>query len=876
MAGNIVKIQIKATADTAAIKQVQAQLAALKDKTVKVKVDVDKSSLKALDAIGKNKKIKVEVDKDSLKGLGKNGNQRIKVDLDSAGYSGKIAALTRPRTQTVKVNVDSSTYKNIMRAGHATQFLGNAAKKASLPLLALSGASILAGAGTAAGPYALAGVLGAAAIAGGALATVMTGGIAGGLIAVAAQSDKVKEHFKFMSDDVSSRMKEMVKPLEGPLVNTATALGAAFHDSIAPAIERITPKVAGLVDQFNEVLPAIGREAGPALEKMFDAGLPGMQKLISKLPDLTKSVGNFFESLGSENVQKAFGGAVDALPKLIEGTGKAIEGAANSYYKLKDFMNSDAMKPMREGLSKFADNVKDLDYSRLIQGASDLANSFGNLAGNADIQSFVDNIGKVAGGLSNVVDVIDRIGLSNAMFAGIGARMAGSILGAFGAEFAKKLAAKLAAGFLADKVLDGVDALTDIVTDGLSSALSNGLGNFFGSFLGNLAGNWLADLFRNDDYDVNVNVKEVNWPDNSDTLEVAASISSLAVAADAPTIDIQANVTGLDALNLPTGEAITIPVAYEDPGLPALQGATALVVVSYEDPGFTPPSIDAVRVPVVWGDIGPFVPPAIEPVKVPVILDTSSLNGGGSTMGGGGGSFDVPVTPVVDSGFSISNLIPDSLQAPVTLMAQGLEKLVPDPIMAGVMLSPIGDPINEMLESAGVQTIKVNVEPLDFSMENILGGFSDPISLNVTPKFDESAISGESLAPIEVPVQPDTSGLSSFQAPEIAPIKVKVEYEVPTAPVLPEITSPKVNIEYNVTAPVMPEIPAVEVTVTSNSSSVAAELNAIPTTLSSTHTVTTNAASVRGEIMSLNGMNTSSTHTINVVKTGDTGPGTGR
>ncbi|OLT32667.1 hypothetical protein BJF84_00085 [Rhodococcus sp. CUA-806] len=58
---NQVKIQIEAKANLAAIDEAVAKLKALKDKRVKVDIDVDQAALRKLDTI-RDKRIKVDVD----------------------------------------------------------------------------------------------------------------------------------------------------------------------------------------------------------------------------------------------------------------------------------------------------------------------------------------------------------------------------------------------------------------------------------------------------------------------------------------------------------------------------------------------------------------------------------------------------------------------------------------------------------------------------------------------------------------------------------------------------------------------------------------------------------------------------------------------
>lgn len=795
---NVVKIQIKATADTAAINQVKAQLASLKDKRVKVKVDVDKDSLRALDNL-KRQRIKVEVDQDSLRQL-RERTQRVRVDLNENGYTGRIETLTRPRTQTVNVRTNS---RSVATTARTIKALGRTIQGTTVAAALLGTAAIGLGSAAVASPIALAAAFGAAGVAGGALSTVITAGIAGGLIASAARAQEVRDHFSYMANDVSTAMKGVTQNLEQPLVRTATALGAAFY-AVEPSLRRVSGLTEGLLNQFNDTLPAIADQAGPAFEKMFNAGLPGMQKLIATMPRITEAFGNFFQTLGdSPEVQNLIAGFIEGIPGGIESVANFIDKAAKGYYKIKEFWNSDDMKPMREGLERFAENFGNIDWGRAAQGFKDLMNSTGDFFGNIDLQDTADTIGEIAGGLSNIVDFIDGIGLKNAVLAGIGAYIAGGILAAFGRQFAKALAGKIAGALLGGAITDAVETVADTVSDILGNAIGNALGTGIGAFLGNLAGSWLADLFKNDDFDVNVNIKEVNWPDGSDSLDITGNITSITNLTEIPPVDIKANISGIEGL--PTsGEPINIQVNYLDPGFVATAQNLNVQVV-YQDPGFTPAPV---TVPIVWGPLPPL--PTPPPMKVPIEVDTSGIAG------------------------QISGVSVPAVEVPVT----------------------------------------VNTSQNGRTFWDFARGFLDNATaqLEAIVTFSYEAPEEPTIPPVEVNVNYKTDGVT---LPVPPPVSVPVTFDIGALniPVPPPV---QVAVNYQIDALNIPQPPAVTVQVTSNASSVAAELNAIPKSLQSTHTVTTNAAAVRGEIQSLNGLNTSSTHTVTVVKVGDTGEGAPR
>ncbi|NIL89998.1 hypothetical protein RhoFasSB10_02315 [Rhodococcus fascians] len=474
---NQVKIQIEAKANLAAIDEAIAKLKALKDKKIKVDIDVDNAAMRKLDNI-RDRRIKVDLDvNDSRVTALRDRRVKVTVDVDSssltalqsrlaslrnqtvnvrvratddrinerarnlirnrtaninvavsglAAAEAAIAAVARNRTARIRLDVDAGAAAALTQilnaltgaggaAGNANRIaggmssMGGSAARMGPALLALTPfLGVLASGAIGAGVYGVAGALGAVTAAAGGISAGVTAGLAAIPIAAAATSQKVKDHFSFMKDDVVNTMKEIAVPVQQPLVNLATALGAAFHQ-MRPNLEAITQGTANLVDHLSAKLPAIADKLGPALQKAFEAGVPHVKNLIDSLPRLTESFGNFMQSLGSPEVVEGAKRIFESMPGWIEGAGRGVEKLAAGFNNVMGFLDSGKMDGFGEGIGKFMDKLGNTDWSGVTDGLAQAGNAFGDFMANIDTQNMADNIAGFAEGMASLTNAATEI-----------------------------------------------------------------------------------------------------------------------------------------------------------------------------------------------------------------------------------------------------------------------------------------------------------------------------------------------------------------------------------------------------------------------------------------------------------------------------------
>ena len=461
MAGNnIVKVQIKADADTREIDQVVAQLNALRDKRLKVKVDVDDADLNRLKQIS-NARVKVEVNDSALDALKTRlramRNERVVVNVDvrernnfadrasravnnrtariNVNLVGVEAAearldrLARNRTIRMNIDVDGAALVAIVaalerlsdlgdlgaRLGRIGDGVGGVARSggalagAAPAIIALAPAiGVLASGAIGTGVYGLAGALGAVSLAAGGLGSAVTIGIGAIPIAAAAASQEVKDHFKFMANDVVTTMKEIAVPLQQPLINLATSVGAAFHQ-MRPNLEAITAGTAELVNHLSGKLPQIAAELGPALQRAFEAGVPHVKNLINIMPELIRGFGDLMSSIGQPEVVEAFNRALEALPGILTKAGEGIETLAGGFNNIMGFLDSGKMDGFTEGIGTFFDNLGNTDWSGLADSVAEAGNAFGDFMANIDTDNLASNLTGLADGITELTNAASGI-----------------------------------------------------------------------------------------------------------------------------------------------------------------------------------------------------------------------------------------------------------------------------------------------------------------------------------------------------------------------------------------------------------------------------------------------------------------------------------
>lgn len=404
--------KVRVAADTAEIARVRTELAALRDRTVRVDVEVRNAGalaeLAAFDAA--------------------RGSVSMNLDLDTAGAAAELAAFVAavPRSLTINLDVDTAGAAAELAAfrlallalNNDTINLGTGTRGAASGIARMGSSAsaagpLLAGLALAVAPLASgavgAGIIGTAAALGvvtagaGAMSVAFGAAAAAIPIAAATMSERVQEHFAFMKDDVVSTMKEIAKPVEQPLVDLATAVGAAFHQ-IRPSLDVVTAGAARLVNELSGKMPAIAAEVGPALEKMFTGAEPHIKNLISNIPSYIAAFGSFAEKLGDpaivEGAQRVFG----AIPGIIDGLGDAFVTAGEKFGQLMGWLDEGNLDGFTSGIGEFISNLQGTDWSGVTAGLADMANSFGDLVANIDTDNLATNIEGLASALTEITN----------------------------------------------------------------------------------------------------------------------------------------------------------------------------------------------------------------------------------------------------------------------------------------------------------------------------------------------------------------------------------------------------------------------------------------------------------------------------------------
>lgn len=422
--------RVRAAVDMSELTELRSQLAALRDRTVRIRVDLESSgALAGLAALDTSR-----------------GNVRVSLDLDTGAAAAELAAfiVAIPRSVTINLDVDTAgaaaelaafrlamlaLNNDTIRLGSSTsaaaggvKAIGGAAGGAAPMLAALAPLlGVVASGAIGVGIFGTAAALGAVTAAAGLMSVGFGSAVAALPIMAAASSQKVKDHFKFMADDVVSTMKSIAEPLQEPLVGLATSLGAAFHQ-IRPSLERITAGVGTLITELSGKMPAIAAEVGPALEKMFDGAVPHIRNLTDQLPNIIKSVGEFAGKLGDpaivQGAQRVFG----MLPGIISGAGDAMVNIGEKFNSMMSYLDSGKLDGFTSGISSFVTEMSGTDWSSTTAGLTDAANAFGDFVGSIDgdqvnraitsVAELVTGMTKIGGAMTNgfldLNDWVDR------------------------------------------------------------------------------------------------------------------------------------------------------------------------------------------------------------------------------------------------------------------------------------------------------------------------------------------------------------------------------------------------------------------------------------------------------------------------------------
>lgn len=438
-------VTVDVNVNDAKLAALRAKMDALRNTRVKVTVDVDRTELNILKAelAGlRDRSINVDIDSDlagfraalAASTVG-NANAHINLDLDTAGAAAELAAFLAavPRSVTINLDVDTAgaaaelaafriallalnddtirlgTNAGGSAASGLTKMGGSAASAAPLLAAMTTALAPLISGAAGAGVFATAAGLGAVTAAAGGLSVGIGGALAAIPIVAAATSEKVQDSFTFMKDDVVNTMKEIAQPVEQPLVDLATSVGAAFH-SIRPSLDVVTAGAARLVGELSGKMPAIAAEVGPAMEKAFGAAEPHIKNLISNVPSYIQAFGNFAQKLGDPAIvsgaQRVFG----MIPGIIDGAGDSIVSMAKGFENVMGFLDSGALDGFTDGIGSFITEIGNTDFSGVVSGIADMSNAFGDLLGGLDGDSIAGFLEGVTGDITKFTEAAKSIG----------------------------------------------------------------------------------------------------------------------------------------------------------------------------------------------------------------------------------------------------------------------------------------------------------------------------------------------------------------------------------------------------------------------------------------------------------------------------------
>ncbi len=875
--------------------------------------------------------------------------------------------------------------------------IGSVAVAAGLATVALGAVSAIGVAGTGAlvaGMYAtqaaLGGIVGVSSVVGAAVGAA----IAAPFVYFAAQTKEVQQAVDGMKQYVGDSMKQISSEAVGPALIGFTEKAKTAFDSVRPSIKRMAEATGQLVTQLSDKLPAVAQALAPALEKGLSAGAKHLNTMVDALPGISKGLGNLFDSLGSPEVMAASERFWNAVPGMITTAGKAIEGTAVAFTKVSDWMGSDQLAPMRDGLSAFAQEMGATDWSPAINGARDAMNAFGDFVGSidgADLAGIAEGITGVFEGLTDIATDIDLTGLTNNLIQGIDGAVAGIGAAVKGVKIAIAPTFEIAGGGIQGLM----DQLSNLGGAGGLGALENPLGpaaqiKILANVLWEIVdepANSLKDKIlalidslkgggEEEKVEVPVDVELILK--NSKTSEearakIAQKIRELEAAGkDAKVkitpslvmtellspgtqilppvnVDVKGNVTDIIMPNLglkpvplegeikpkigPIGDLVGNALAgVTAPTLPikgVLQSFDGAVIPDIPDvPVNVKPVIADLNLGALTGAAAPTMPikgvlQSFDGAKIPdqtvpvkgslESIITGSLGGANvpqvqvegrlGEVQGTAKPVEVPMIPI----FNAEGLRVGAIELPSTLLPPTNVPPAPGPVeIPSIIKPPAG--ISPTYTGPPVEIPSVLGPPLGINKPPKQQ--LPPITQPVVPKFDGIMGAVPNLPPAELPVHAkmDTSGVpttlppatqeviqikSGFNKematklppvtqevipqmramPTIPPLTVQVipQFAGAAIPNLPPITVP---VNFQVGPLNLPQPPAITVTVTSNASEVASQVASIPTSVTTSHSVNTNVSAAISQIQALNGMNTTSTHTVNVVVNGSV-PGGG-
>lgn len=833
------EVAVRVDTDRAQLDALRAALAALTDETVRVDVDVDDSQLTALqasltslanrtvridvdaadttgtaaqlDALARNRNIVLDVE---LRGVGPAtamlaglSSRTLDVDLrisNAAAFETQLAVLTRPRHINISLGLNSGDLARITAMLAGLRALGSGGGGGAGGISAIGGA-----ASSAVGPVLMltAATLGLGAAAG-----------AGPLVLAAA--------FGTVAAAAGAMATAGTLGLTGFMGYMAVLADDALYD-----------KMIANTDKVKQSFTEIAERAVPAMGRLFDA-LPGaFDRMAPSIERITDGAANMIDKLTA------------AMPSLADSLGPMLERAFGAGVPHMDNMLA-RLPQLTDAFGGFFDSLAD---PRVVDAAD---RAFGTLPG--IIEKTGDAIAGTAGAFNGLMGWLDSGAIDG--FTEGWSQMVDSITGADWSGTVDSIAG-LANSFgdLMGSV-DGqglADSLTDIATaakglnDGLGAA-SSGLEALFDKIgatdatralaqdLGDIAEEiemW-ENLFAGRGYKTNIEIEaelDVKYPDWGDD-GIQAAIDSMT----------QGNVYGAKFEVQP--EPIINPGGLED-----IFGGLGPVPVPVK------PEVEGNPLDTL---LGPLLDGEGLPVPITPVFEAGSFE---SLLSGLNGNPEIPVIPKIAGDVTPESLLGGLLggaAVPIPVTPQPAAGVTPESLFGA--LGPVPVPVTPQVSPGSLESlfgvgaaIPVPVEPTlqGSSLESLLAPLlnAPPVPVAVEPAGDlEGKIHGMAAGiSIEVPVTVSErgGGFDKIKQMKADPVVVPIVYG----------QMPPLEI---------PQPPPVQVDVQTNADQALSKIKSIPTSVVTKHLVETNVAAVAAQIDSLNGRDTSSTHTIHITESG--------
>lgn len=260
------------------------------------------------------------------------------------------------------------------------------------------------------GVYAVVGALGALVGISGAVSAAVGAGLIAPFAYFASQLPEVSNAWENLGKSLESEMIDISKATAPGMIKMAQELEKAFHH-IKPQLTGMAQMAGDAFAGIADRVPPVANALGDALPKMMSAGIKQLDLFVSRLPNITRSIGDLFAGTESPAFLTATQGFLEKLPGTINGIGSLLQGAANAFNQSMNFLESPQLAPFFEGFRNMKEEFTNTDWSSATEGLKGAMNSLGDFVGNIDAERVSDMIGSLADGFGRLTDLADSADL---------------------------------------------------------------------------------------------------------------------------------------------------------------------------------------------------------------------------------------------------------------------------------------------------------------------------------------------------------------------------------------------------------------------------------------------------------------------------------